>query len=222
MQISAGLLDFLRDLQRNNNKEWFHANKARYETEKKLLQQLVQHYIDQVGTFYNLEGVAPKDCTYRINRDVRFSANKAPYKNNMGFSLEEGGKKTGNAGFYLHIQPGNESFLASGAYAPSKEELAAIRQEIDYNGQELKNILENKSFKALFPKLEGQELKTSPKGYTQDNEHIQLLRKNQLYVWHKYSDKEILAPNFIETSIEHMKVLLPFALWINVAKSIEK
>ena len=110
MQIQKTLLPFLTDLANNNNREWFLANRKRYDDEKAAFQQVIGYLLKEIGTFENLDGQQIKDCSYRINRDIRFSADKSPYKKNFSCSFEQGGKKSGRAGYYLHIQPGN-SFL---------------------------------------------------------------------------------------------------------------
>jgi uncharacterized protein (TIGR02453 family) len=215
MQISKTLPNFLTQLVANNNREWFEANRKWYETEKAAFQQVIGYLLAEIGQFENLDGQQIKDCSYRINRDIRFSANKAPYKNNFACSFEQGGKKSGRAGYYLHIQPGN-SFLAGGAWGPSKEQLAAIRQEIDYNPENIKSILANPKFKEIFDGIKGDGLKTMPKGYPKDHPEIELLKKNQLYVMHNYTDNEVLASDFLDKVVGHCKVMKPFADWVNL------
>lgn len=215
MQISSTLIPFLTDLSNNNSREWFEANRKRYEMEKAQFQQVIGYLLKEIGQFENLNGQEIKHCSYRINRDIRFSADKSPYKKNFGCSFEEGGKKSGRAGYYLHIQPGN-SFLAGGAWGPTKEQLAAIRQEIDYNGADLVKILETPSFKELFPKIEGDALKNMPKGYPKDHHFIELLRQNQLYVMHKYTDNDVIGIGFLDKVVSHCQTMKPFADWLNM------
>jgi uncharacterized protein (TIGR02453 family) len=215
MQISPTLIPYLTDLAANNNREWFLANRKRYDDEKASFQQVIGYLLAEIGQFENLAGQEVKHCSYRINRDIRFSANKAPYKNNFACSFEEGGKKSGRAGYYLHIQPGN-AFLAGGAWAPEKDQLAAIRQEIDYNPENIKAILSNTKFKEVFNEVKGDGLKTAPKGYPKDHLEIELLKKNQLFVIHNYTDKEVLSDDFLDKVISHCKIMKPFADWVNM------
>jgi uncharacterized protein (TIGR02453 family) len=215
MQIQNTLLPFLTDLAANNNREWFLANRKRYDDEKAAFQQVIGFLLKEIGQFENLDGQEIKDCSYRINRDIRFSLDKSPYKKNFSCSFEEGGKKSGKAGYYLHIQPGN-SFLAGGAWGPTKEQLAAIRQEIDYNAENIKSILNNKSFKEVYSEIKGDGLKTMPKGYPKDHPEIELLKKNQLYVMHNYTDSEVVAADFLEKVVAHCKIMKPFTDWVNM------
>lgn len=215
MQISSTLIQFLTDLANNNSREWFEANRKRYEIEKAEFQQVIGYLLKEIGQFENLNGQEIKHCSYRINRDIRFSSDKSPYKKNFGCSFEEGGKKSGRAGYYLHIQPGN-SFLAGGAWGPTKEQLAAIRQEIDYNGGDLVKILETPTFKVLFPKVEGEALKNMPKGYPKDHQFIELLKQNQLYVMHKYTDNQVVEAGFLDKVVSHCHTMKPFADWLNM------
>jgi uncharacterized protein (TIGR02453 family) len=215
MQISPSLFPFLTQLAANNNREWFAANKKAYDTEKLAFDKVIEYLLKTIGAFEDIDGQRVSDCAYRIYRDVRFSADKSPYKRHFACSFEQGGKKSGRAGYYLHLEPGN-CFLAGGAWGPSKEQLAAIRQEIDYNPSELLGILENHDFKALFDKIEGEALKTAPKGYDKDHPNINLLRQNQYYVLHKYTDAEVLAPGFLEKFVSHCRTMKPFADWCNM------
>ena len=215
MQIQKSLLPFLTDLAVNNNRDWFLANRKRYDDEKAAFQQVIGYLLKEIGTFENLDGQEIKDCSYRINRDIRFSADKSPYKKNFSCSFEEGGKKSGRAGYYLHIQPGN-SFLAGGAWGPTKEQLAAIRQEIDYNPENIKSILANPKFNEIFNEVKGDGLKTMPKGYPKDHPEIELLKKNQLYVMHNYTDNETVAADFLDKVVSHCKIMKPFADWVNM------
>ncbi|MES2797634.1 MAG: DUF2461 domain-containing protein [Bacteroidota bacterium] len=215
MQIQKSLLPYLSDLATNNNREWFLANRKRYDIEKEAFQQVIGYLLKEIGQFENLDGQQIKDCSYRINRDIRFSADKSPYKKNFSCSFEQGGKKSGRAGYYLHIQPGN-SFLAGGAWGPTKEQLMAIRQEIDYNGKHLHAVIDDSKFKEVYSEIKGDGLKTMPKGYPKDHPEIELLKKNQLYVMHNYTDNEVVAADFLDKVVAHCKIMKPFADWVNL------
>ena len=127
-------LNFLKKLTKNNNKEWFDKNRSVYEDAKLEVKALVQQTIEKIATFDpSIASLEPKDCMFRINRDVRFSKDKSPYKNNMGFMIAPGGKKSIKGCYYVHIEPGN-CFVAGGIWVPMPEQLKSIRQEIDYSG----------------------------------------------------------------------------------------
>ncbi len=215
MTINKSLLQFLTELGNNNNKEWFDINRKRYEAEKADFTKIISHLFDEVAQFENLEGLTYKNCSFRINRDIRFSANKSPYKRNFSCSFEEGGRKSGKAGYYLHIEPGN-CFIGGGAWGPTKDQTVAIRQEIDYNPKPLLDIINNPSFINIYGQILGDGLKTAPKGYEKDHVNIDLIRKNQWFVWHKYTDSEVLKDDFLEKVIAHCKVMKPLTDWINL------
>jgi uncharacterized protein (TIGR02453 family) len=186
-------LDFLTELAENNNREWFALNKERYDKARENVIDFTAKVLDSVrkveaGMDENLDA---KKCVMRIYRDIRFSKNKLPYKNNFGVSLPTSGLKGGGVEYYLHIQPGN-SFIGGGYWMPEAPHLKAIRQEIDYNAADLKKIIEDKEFVQLFGDFRKQEqLKTVPKGYESDNENIDLLKLKSFVGWHKLSDKEL-------------------------------
>ncbi|MFC0515926.1 DUF2461 domain-containing protein [Mucilaginibacter angelicae] len=188
-------LDFLKDLADNNNREWFAANKERYEKGRENVIDFTAKVLDSVrkieaGMDENLDA---KKCVMRIYRDIRFSKNKLPYKNNFGVSLPTSGLKGGGVEYYLHIQPGN-SFIGGGYWMPEAPDLKSIRQEIDYNAADLKKIIDDKEFVKLFGDFRKQEqLKSVPKGYEPDNENIDLLKLKSFVAWHKLDDKELTA-----------------------------
>src|SRR5215510_11241128 len=127
------VLDFLSDLKKHNNKEWFEKNRAAYETAKANFEALVDQLIGEYGKIENLGGITAKDCVMRIYRDVRFSKDKSPYKTNMSATIAPGGKKSTSLGYYLHLQPHNETLIAGGMYMPTPEQLARFRSAIDRN-----------------------------------------------------------------------------------------
>jgi uncharacterized protein (TIGR02453 family) len=213
--IPSNTFEFLRDLQQHNNREWFHANKKRYDKLKAEFEEFIAQLIVGYGQFENMAGVAVKDCNYRIARDVRFSANKDPYKTWLSASFSEGGRKSGRMDYYLHIQEGGQSFLGGGMYAPTPQHLANLRQEIDYNANELKNIIYNPEFVEIYPTVWGNSVKTAPKGYSKDHPEIELLKRNQLFFMHHYTDKEVLEADFAEKVLVHSKVLKPYLDFLN-------
>jgi uncharacterized protein (TIGR02453 family) len=156
-----------------------------------------------------LAAFKPKDCVFRQNRDVRFSANKDPYKTNFGAYFSPGGKKSPGPGYYLQIQPGN-SFLAGGIWMPEADTLKKIRKEIDYSGAELQRIENDPDFKKLFSQIEGEKLKTSPRDYDADHQFIEYLKLKSFTVSHPISDKAVESGAFITFALDGFKRMKPF------------
>lgn len=219
MDISQ-LLQFLNDLQVNNSKEWMDAHRPAYLLAKTSFSTLIEALLLSLQqTEPELSGLTAKDCIFRINRDIRFSKNKAPYKNNFGASIAEGGKKSLNAGFYIHIQPNNESFIGGGLYMPPGEHLKKIRQEIDYNPAALQEIVLGKEFKQFFGNIQGEKLMRAPQGYSPEHPNIEFLKLKSYVVLHKLSDAALYAPNLEENLIYKCQVMKPFIDFLNVAIS---
>lgn len=211
------VLDFLSELQKNNRKEWMDENKPTYQAARKEFVQLVTGLIEKITVFDpTITGLLAKDCIFRINRDIRFSKDKSPYKTNMGAFIAQSGRKTKGAGYYLHLQPGN-CFFGGGIYMPQATELAKIRQEIDYNAAQLKEILDDKTFKSTFGELQGEQLKTAPKGYPKDHEHIDLLRYKSYTVFTKFAESKVKQKDFADWLITQFKVMQPLNIFLNTA-----
>jgi uncharacterized protein (TIGR02453 family) len=213
-------LDFLRELEKNNTREWFDINRNLYELSKTELTKITDELIHRIGVFDPaIASLSPKDCIFRIYRDTRFSKNKVPYKNNVGASFTDGGKKSPKAGYYLHIQPG-ASFLAGGIWMPEAPVLHAIRQEVYFNHSVLNKILENPGFKKSFGQLEDHQLKTTPKGYDKEHPAIDLLRYKSYVVSHPLSDKEVASPQLAENAAGVFQEMVPFIQYLNAAVSL--
>ncbi|HRI40988.1 MAG: DUF2461 domain-containing protein [Candidatus Pollutiaquabacter aromativorans] len=205
---------FLKALKKNNNRDWFNDHKSEYENAKDNVLGFIQELVVAFSTFdSSLRGLEAKDCLFRIYRDTRFSKDKTPYKTNLGASINAGGKKSMGPGYYVHLEPGG-SFIAGGIWMPPADEVKKIRQEIDYNGKDLKKILTKPSFKKAFGGLSREHaLKTAPKGYPKDHPDIELLKLNSFIVWKNVSDKDILGPKSIKsltTLGKEMKPLMDF------------
>src|SRR5258706_918583 len=205
------ILTFLRSLAKNNNREWFEKNRTTYLQAKDDFDQFLETLLEELIKFEDgLAGLNPKKLAFRIYRDVRFSKDKRPYKVNMGAGFSPGGKMIQEPGYYLHIEPGNKSLLAGGLYMPDANNLAKIRQEIDYDSEKLSQMLSNKQFKTLFPSLDDfDKLKTAPKGYAKDHPHIELLKHKSFIVSHPFTDKEVKEKKFIRNLVETAKVIKP-------------
>jgi uncharacterized protein (TIGR02453 family) len=211
------LLDFLTRLDKNNNKEWFEANKKEYEALRKEWIGFVADCIKSVGAFDpSILTQEPKQCVFRINRDVRFSKNKAPYKNNFGMSLNQGGKRAEFCGYYLHIQPG-DSFVAGGAYMPQPSNLAAIRQEIDYNFDAFEKIVLAKDFKAQFGTIGGEKLVRPPKGYDAENPAVNYLKHKGFIAQRKLTQAELMDKHFMKDLVKSTKAMKPLVNFLKQA-----
>jgi uncharacterized protein (TIGR02453 family) len=215
MSISPSLLSFLSALKLHNSREWFADNKATYEYEKGLFDQFIEKLIHEFSAFENMDGVLKKHCSYRIFRDVRFSKNKEPYKTWFSASFSEGGRKSGFMDYYLHIEPGGKSFLGGGMYNPTPDQIAAYRQEVDYNGANLRGIVESDSFVKIFGEAEGDLLKKVPKGFDPTPNDATYLRRKQLFYWHHFSDQEIISPDFTSNLMLAAIQLKPFLDFLN-------
>lgn len=204
------ILKFLKALAKNNDRGWFEKNKTTYLTSKELFEDFVGNLLKELSKFdKGLSGLNPKKLAFRIYRDVRFSKDKSPYKVNMGAGFSSGGKMIQEPGYYLHIQPGNKSFVAGGLYMPDASNLAKIRQEIDYNFKSFEKVLKNKKFKTWF--RDGlddfDKLKTAPKGYPKDHPHLELLKHKSFIVSHYFTDKEVADKNFLKKVVEACKTV---------------
>ncbi len=218
--IQKSTLDFLKNLKKNNEREWFDSNKDKYLAAKSNVDSFVEDVIKSFTSFdKSLAGLKAKDCVFRIYRDVRFSKDKSPYKTNMGAGINRGGKKMEIAGYYLHIEPG-KTMIAGGRWMPSGDHLKKIRQEIDYNGKQLHKILSDKNFKKLFGGLDNSDeykLVRPPKGYDKDHKDVELLKLNSYLVWHEFSDKDVLSKNFLKNLTATAKAMKPLLDFLNTA-----
>ncbi len=213
------ILDFLTALKNNNNKPWMDNNRESYLKVKNLFQKLIAELIEKIAVFDpSVIGVQPKNCIFRLNRDIRFSKDKRPYKENFGAFISEQGKKGVAGGYYIHLQPG-QHMLAGGSYMPPPDVLNKIRQEIDYNPDPLLGYMESETFKKLFGTLEGDKLKTAPKGYPSDHPHIDLINHKSFIVFHNLTDKQVLAPGFLDRAIVTFQAIKPLNNYIRNALS---
>ncbi len=208
---------FLIRLRKNNNKEWFDTNRAEYEGLRKEWMGLAQSLIDVVSGFdANVSGLAPKDCMFKINRDVRFSKDKSPYKTNFGIAINKGGKRAPFCGYYLHIEPGN-CFIAGGAYMPEPAMLSAIRQEIDYNTAAFEKIISDKTFKKLFGTISGDKLARPPKGYDANNPAIAYLKHKSFLAEMKLDEESLGDKASIKIITQGFKAMKPLVAFLQDA-----
>lgn len=218
--LQPATIKFLKDLKKNNQRDWFEANRKHYEAAKTDFVSHVQNVIDRFGK--NDEEIASlkaKDCVFRINRDVRFSKDKSPYKSNMGASFIKGGKKSVLAGYYFHCEPGS-SFVGGGLWMPEVDGLKKLRQEIDYNFDEFKKIIGSKKFVATYKELsdsEGTRLSRPPKGYEADNPAIEYIKLKSFVAVTPVSDAELTDKNLVKKITDAFETLQPFIAFVNRA-----
>lgn len=216
--ISKETIDFLKKLKKNNSKEWFDSNRTKYLTAKENYLEFVGEVLQQLKTIDpTLQDIQPKNCVFRINRDVRFSADKNPYKTNLGANFSKGGKKIACAGYYFHLEPGS-CFIGGGYWMPMADDLNKIRQEIDYSYDEFKNILQRKAFIDAFDSLDNKEkLIRPPKGYEKDNPALEYLKLKSFIVMASIEDDELLDKKLIPKVISYFKAMKPLVDFLNRA-----
>ena len=195
---------FLKKLEKNNNREWFNEHKAEFDTAKAEADLIFNAIYQELSKKEELEPLK----IYRIYRDVRFSNDKTPYKNHFSVSFDRT-KPLLRGGMYLHIE-NDASFVGGGFWEPNNEDLFRIRKEIELDASDLKEIITDKTFVSYFGTLEGEELKTAPKGFDKTHPDIELIRKKQFVIRRKFSNKEVLAPNFQEEVLATFKAMRPF------------
>jgi uncharacterized protein (TIGR02453 family) len=211
------VLEFLQELTENNNREWFNNNKDRYNASKEKILFLTDVLINEIAEFDSgVRGVSPKDCIFRIFRDVRFSKDKVPYKTNFGSYIAKGGRKSLNPGYYFHIEPG-QSFIGGGLYMPPAEPLRSIRNYMAENAPEFKSIINDSQFKAVFPDMYDHQLKTAPKGFPKDHEHIEFLRYKSIVFSMPIDNKIVTGKDFIENAVNAFRQLQKVNGFLNEA-----
>ena len=217
--IQRHTFDFLKELVQNNNREWFQANKQRYEAARENAIEFTAELLKlmrKIDPGIN-DTIDAKKCVMRIYRDIRFSKNKTPYKNNFGISIPSKGLKLGGAEYYLQISP-EGSFIAGGYWMPDSALLKAIRQEIDYNANDLKKIIDDTGFIALFGEFRKQDqLKSIPREYRADNENIDLLKLKSFIAFHNLKDDELINQNAVATVATLCSKIYPLNVFLNNA-----
>ncbi|MDR0894104.1 MAG: DUF2461 domain-containing protein [Prevotellaceae bacterium] len=206
------IFHFLEEVTAHNNREWFKANKEIYEEARNEFDKILALVIARISLFdETIRGVQPKDCTYRIYRDTRFSQDKTPYKTHFGGYINAHGKKSDHCGYYFHIEQGN-SMLAGGSYCLPPNILKAVRQAIYDNMDEYRSIVEDEAFKRYF--TVGEEfLKTTPKGFPRDYEYAHYLKCKQYTCYHPLPDNFFLRtdwPDYVEDAFKQMKRFADF------------
>lgn len=217
--LASNTGDFLADLKRNNDRTWFNDNKDRYEAARADFESFIGALLPRIEAFDpNVAGLNPKKCVFRIYRDTRFSKDKTPYKTNFGAHMLMGGSKNvrQRAGYYIQVELGN-CFLAGGAHQPPSAWINAIRRRIDADAAPLKKILKSKSFRTAFGDIEGESLKTAPKGYPKDHPKIDLLRYKSFLAVHHMPDEMVFAKDLLKHAAKTYKTMKPFGDFLNGA-----
>jgi uncharacterized protein (TIGR02453 family) len=218
--LKASTLKFLKDLKKNNNKPWFEKNRKVYEEAKANFAEFVQKLIDTHSkNDLSIKNLTPKDCMFRINRDVRFSKDKSPYKTNFGAYINGGGKKSLLGGYYFHCEPGR-SFTGGGLWMPMPSELSKVRQEIDYNFATFKKIVGSKKFKSTFGDLSRNEeyvLTRVPKGYEAENPAADYLKLKSYVALADINDADLVSASLVKKTTTALDALQPFLHFINTA-----
>lgn len=222
--ISKETLSFLDDLKTNNHRDWFLANKKRYDEYKKEYHQVISNLLEIMKPKdSSLEALEIKNCTFRINRDIRFSKDKSPYKTHMGIWLRSGSLQTEAPGYYVHIEK-DASFIGGGLYCPLPDQIQKIRKEINFFYDDLKEIVDDSSFKNVygdFNRNENAVLKNPPRGYEKNNPAIEYLKLKSYTATRIISNADLAKKDFIETISNQLLVLKPLNEFINRALNSE-
>jgi uncharacterized protein (TIGR02453 family) len=220
--LQASTLKFLKDLKKNNNKPWFDAHRKEYETAKNDFTGFVQTVIDKHSkNDLTIKSIVAKDCMFRINRDVRFSKDKSPYKTNMGAYINRGGKKSLFGGYYFHCEPG-QSFVGGGLWMPMPPELNKVRQEIDYNFEVFKKIITSKKFKSVYKDLSKDTeyvLSRVPKGYEPTNPAAEYLKMKSFVSLTSLKDSDLTSKDLVKKTTTAFEALQPLIEFINESLS---
>jgi len=217
VKIEHYTFEFLKELSVNNNREWFSSNKESYKRARSNFESFVQELIVRLSDEdKTLRGLEAKDCIFRINRDIRFSADKSPYKTNMGALIIRGGRKNIHriAGYYIHIEPG-ESLTAGGAYMPPNEWLTAIREKIIENPAEFLQIIENREFRKRFGSVDGEKLKKVPRGFDPHHPQAELVKYKSYLASRTYPDRNVVSHGFFESVLNDFLAMKPLNDFLN-------
>ncbi len=211
----SGILDFLKLLAANNNREWFHTHKSEYIRAQSDFENLLEEVIVRLSSFdESIAHIRPAECTYRIYRDTRFSADKSPYKNHIGGYINSRGKKSNHCGYYIHLEPGN-CMLAGGSWCMPSHMLKAVRQSVCDNIEAYRAIVEDEVFRAYFPVVGESWLKTNPKGFPKDFPYPQYIRCKDYTVSYHIPDSFFDNPDFMDEIAKVFMQLKRFADFTN-------
>jgi uncharacterized protein (TIGR02453 family) len=207
-KIEKSSFDFLKDLKKNNDRDWFNANKEKYLKEHERIIRFADDLLLEMNKHDVIETESGKKSLHRIYRDVRFSKDKTPYNSHWGGGFKRASKQR-RGSYYFHLSPGN-SFIAGGFWGPNPEDLKRIRDEFAYDPAPMRKILANKKFKSVFGNLQGEKIKTTPKGFDSNDPAIDLLRYKQFLLIRKFTDKEVMSPGFVKQVSDTFQLMRPF------------
>ena len=218
--LQSSTLKFLKDLSKNNDRSWFESHRKQYDDAKTDFEDFIQSVIDRHSKKdEDLKEQIAKQCIFRINRDIRFSKDKSPYKINMGASMSRGGKKSTYAGYYFHLEPG-KSFIGGGLWMPEPDKMKKVRQEIDYCFDEFKQITGSRKFKATYGELytgEGIKLSKVPQGFEKDNPAAEWLKLKSWLAMKNITDADLASKDLLKKTTEAFDTLQPMIKFLNRA-----
>lgn len=215
MTIPKSVFDFLKKLKKNNNRDWFNANKEEYLKQHEFMIEFADSLLSEMQKHDHIETPTGKKSLHRIYRDIRFSSDKTPYNTNFSGGFKRATSAL-RGGYYFHIEPGN-SFVGGGFWGPNAEDLKRIREDIAINGDELKAILKSKKFKSAFGQLWGESLKTAPKGFDKEHPHMDIIKMKQFLISKSFTDEEVLSKNFHLKMNAAFKEMRPFFDYMSLA-----
>ena len=202
--LNPDILRFFAELATNNNREWFEPQKKRFKALEAEMKQFAADLVEAMNAHDSID----RYKLFRLYRDVRFSKDKTPFKTHFGISFHRE-KPALRGGYYLHIKPG-DNFIATGFWNPDKDDLKRIRKEMEIDAEEFRGIMAEPSFKTIWGTLEGEEVKTAPKGFSKEDPNIDLIKKKAYLFTKRYSDKEVLSKNFLQQVNADFQAVRPF------------
>lgn len=208
-------LRFLDELNQNNNKIWFDQHRSDYEAARTTFEQLIDELIDEFRVSDHLLGLTARECVARIYRDIRFTKDKSPYKTNLAAVIAPGGWRSTHLGYYISIAPHGQSIVAGGLYLPTPDQLNRFRQVIGEDAGPFKSTTDSPDFLQAFGTVQGERLKTAPKGYEKNHPEIALLQLKQITAIHHFTDQEVLAHDFPAQAARMCRAMKPFLAYLS-------
>ena len=209
------VLDFLDELARHNQRDWFKQHQDVYQAAHGRFETFIDELIGAYRSVEDLGPLTARDCVMRIYRDVRFTRDKSPYQTHMAASIAKGGRHSPRFPYYFHIAPHDQSFLAGGLYMPSGPQLARFREQIHRNSAPLRAIFNDSRFRQVFGTPGGESLKTAPQGYSRDHPDIDLMRLKQVTVAYPLPDALVVSPHIIDQVVDIFALMKPFLDYLN-------
>ncbi|MDI1256204.1 MAG: DUF2461 domain-containing protein [Flavobacterium sp.] len=208
IHLPGSIFTFLKELKQNNNREWFSEHKEQFLTQQDIIIAFADQLLAKLSLHDVIETPSGKKSVYRIYRDIRFSNDKTPFKNYWSGSFTRATSQR-RGGYYFHLESGN-SYIVGGFQAPNTQDIKRIREAISYDSSQLQTILNQPLFIKTFGKLEGEQLKTTPKGFDANDPAIVLLRFKQFRLVRRFTDKEVLSEDFLEEADKALRNMRPF------------